>query len=158
MGIDQAYGKYAPDLKRLAAQHARRFHQELEEVEAEVNLSFVRAYRSLDRRGPLEGRVFFLAHRRLCDLRRLEASRHRLLPRTDADLEKVPGCVSFNIEELVAEVSADAQQVIEQALALDGLNIGIRSIRKRLKDMLRLLGWSRRHTDQVFQEIKEALP
>lgn len=152
-----AFGLYGNEVKQIAHRHAHHYHQEEDEVHGDANLIFVKAVRSWNgRKGRLLPRIRSLLARRLADKRRVEASRHRLLPRADADLMVVPNQERFDLGRFVLELSDDAAWVIYLAISADW-SIGVRTIRKRIREDLVQCDWTLERIQAVFLEIREAL-
>lgn len=154
--LDAAYRQHRHDIRRAARRHAARYRQERDEIEAEANLLFVQACRTLDLdRGPLKPRVRSFLDLRLMDRQRKEASRHMLLPRAWVVLEDIHA-PDYDTKLLLARLNPDAALLVRLALGCDW-NENPRSLRRQLRLSLRQLGWSHFRINRAFREIQEAI-
>lgn len=170
MTAADVYPTIAPTLDRLAYQFHRQHGGDIEELRAEANVHFVRAYHSYDPshgtalatwvHTKVVGGLLDTARKRM---RKLRGSRRHSLN----DVSPIPERRRNRIRSLLFELSEDARQVIEAILdPQDDLRFAVElchgedspySYRAHLVGYLRDSGWTYKKIVRTFQEIREAL-
>ena len=152
------------DVKHLilqeAKRHRRNYGGDLEELVAEGNLIFMKAYDGYDPRlgnprntGKFGRRIRFMVRTGLLDAHRTRASRAK--HRVDADVDSAPDRKRFYLDhflrELSPEAAALARTVVEKHRKARNHNLDW------VYGMLKDIGWSLKQILKAFDEIADAL-
>jgi DNA-directed RNA polymerase specialized sigma24 family protein len=147
--VTEVYDDLRPAIERICRRFAARRRLDPDELIAEGNLHFTRAYRRHRRARdprPFDRYAKFFVHKQLLEGARLAARRERSLPRVP--LEDGPHKPKFDLGLFLADLGHDACVVVN-LLAETGCR-GRRALWLRL-------GWPRDRFDKSLREIKEAM-
>ena len=161
MDIAAIYCTTEPYLNKIVYEHRNRYGGDQEELLSQARYHFVLACHSWRPGGywkTLQGWIGYYVSRELREAVRTQARRSRLLARKCMHLETVPMRQSFDLHAFMAELSEDAQAIVE-------LVVGPH-FPSKLKDnqkknyLIRFLGemhWTAERIFESFQEIREIL-
>lgn len=166
--INYVYTNVKLMIHHTVRQHKKHYVGDWQDLMAEANYHFVRAYHSYRPGvGTLSGWIHYRLQRDLLETVRTAARRNACISRKELHMERVPQRRSFNLHAILAEVSDDARTILELVVGphLNSLvtkkksNKEPTAMRKRcyLIRFLREVGWTAERIVESFQEIKEIL-
>lgn len=161
MDISAVYQATEPHLYKIVGQHQRQYGGDREELLSQARYHFVLACHSWRPGGywrTLQGWIGYYVSRELREAIRTQARRSRLLPQKRMHLEEVPMRQSFALHAFMAELSEDAQAIVELVV---GPHFPSKpSDEQKRNYLIRFLGemhWTAERIFESFQEIKEVL-
>lgn len=161
--VAETYEDVRSILNNVANKIKKMYGGDLDDIRSECNLSFMRCYRKHEpTKGSFYSRVNFKVRCDLIDTRRKEY-RHRLPLDPLAELSTIPARREFNLEQLIEDLSGDAEQVIMLVLQPPEV-VNSRNPRKKaiptkrsIVQYLEDIGWAAERIAESFREIQEIL-
>lgn len=155
--IEETYADVAPVIRSVVVAFQRRYGGDVEELESECYLHFMKAYNNHEiDKGNFGPRIRYVLWNGLLDTKRVQAHRHAKLPRDPSvEMNEIERKARFDVDRFLNELSEDAAKVAKLALQSHRRNLSY--TRSLLADILSDLGWAAERILECFGEIKDAL-